>query len=186
MQNNMKPLYKIAVVGPESTGKSTLSAQLATHYQTLWVPEYAREYLNRISRPYDFDDVIAIAQGQLEAEDRLAKNARQILICDTNLIVIQIWLEHKYHDCPEWIKETIRTRSYDLHFLTNIDMPWVEDPQREHPHLREYLFQRYVDVLNHYHIAYHLLSGDESRRLKEAISVIDKQVLCVQTEKVEK
>lgn len=168
-----RSLYTVAIIGPESTGKSTLSEQLAMYYQTLWVPEYAREYLDRIQRPYSLEDVLAIARGQLEMEDRLAKQAKNLLICDTNLIVIQIWLEHKYHQCPEWIKDTIRSRKYDLHFLTYIDIPWEDDPLREHPHLREYLFERYEEMLKAYGIPYHIVKGNPRQRFEQAVCVID-------------
>lgn len=168
---------KIAVVGPESTGKSTLSGQLAAHYRTVWVPEYARVYIDRLNRPYAYDDVLAIAEGQLRSEDTLAASANRLLICDTNLIVIQIWLEHKYGRCPEWISDTIRTRPYAIHFLTDIDMPWTDDPLREHPHLREYLFQRYTETLDSYGIAYHVLSGNQEQRKIKAIGIIDSLLL---------
>ncbi len=166
-------IIKIAVVGPESTGKSTLSMQLAAHYRTVWVPEYAREYFDKLNRPYKYDDVLAIAEGQLRSEDALAAAANRLIICDTNLIVIQIWLEHKYGRCPEWIGDTIRNRPYAMHLLTDIDMPWIDDPLREHPHLREHLFQRYSETLDSFGIAYRVLSGNQEQRRTNAIAIID-------------
>jgi NadR type nicotinamide-nucleotide adenylyltransferase len=169
-------LFRIAIVGPESTGKSTLTSQLANHYKTVWTPEYARRYLDRLDHPYTYDDVLAIAKGQLTLEDEMAGKAKRMLFCDTNLIVIKIWLEHKYRNCPDWINDTIRDRRYDIHFLTNIDVPWIDDPQREHPHLREFLFQRYCETLQEFDIPYFVVSGNEEQRLTSAITIITQQL----------
>lgn len=170
--STLKSLFRVAVIGPESTGKSTLSAGLAHHFNTLWVPEYARQFIESLDHPYTFDDVLAIARGQVELEDQLSAKAARLLICDTNLIVIRIWLIHKYGRCPEWIDDMIRRRHYDLHLLTDIDIPWISDPQREHPHLREYLFNRYHETLREFGLNYHVISGNAEERLFKAAGII--------------
>ncbi len=171
----MMNIFKIAIVGPESTGKSTLSARLAEHYRTVWVPEFARQYIERTGPSYTLEDVIRIAHGQLMLEDEMAGRASRLLICDTNLIVIRVWLEHRFSVCPAWIDDTIRKRKYDIHFLTDIDIPWTDDPQREHPHLRDHLFSRYRETLQDFQIPFHILSGNEDQRLARAVDIISDQ-----------
>ena len=125
-------IKKIVVIGPESTGKSTLSEALATALHTVWVPEYAREYLEHLNRPYSETDLQAIARGQLLKEGEVAPLVNKVLICDTDLYVIKVWSEHKYGRCHASILEEIARRKYDLYLLTGIDMPWSPDPLREH------------------------------------------------------
>jgi NadR type nicotinamide-nucleotide adenylyltransferase len=169
-------LKKIVIIGPECTGKSRLSQKLAEHYDTLWVPEYAREYINRLDRPYNRSDLTAIAKGQVELEDRYVDNANGVLICDTNLIVIKVWSEHKYGQCDPWILEEIGKRAYDLYLLTYIDIPWEEDPQREHPNLRNYFYDVYNRELVNAKVRFSIVKGLGESRLQSAISVIDKVI----------
>ncbi|HXH19021.1 MAG TPA: ATP-binding protein, partial [Chitinophagales bacterium] len=89
-------MKKIVIVGPESSGKTFLAEKLAAHFQCLWVPEYAREYLEKLNKPYTKEDVEKIAEGQLRLEDETAAKSKSLLICDTNLLVIKIWMDHKY------------------------------------------------------------------------------------------
>lgn len=169
-------LKKIAVLGPESTGKSTLSKKLARHYNTEWVPEFARQYIDQLGRPYEEKDLVDIAQGQLEQEDIHAKNASRLLICDTTLLVIKIWSEFKFGRCDPWILQQMEQRKYDLYLLTYIDLPWEDDPQREHPTRREELFQIYLDELNSWDVRYQIIKGivfsERKRMAVEAISEI--------------
>jgi len=172
-KTNNTGILRIAIAGPESTGKSTLAEQLAKHYNTVFVPEYAREYIDNLNRAYTLDDIVIISKKQIELEDELLPEARRLLICDTNLIVTQIWAEHKYGKCPEWIKDTIKERHYDLHLLCNIDIPWKSDPQREHPQLREYLFEKYRQELEAMHVPVVLISGLGKTRTENAITAIE-------------
>ncbi|HWY97519.1 MAG TPA: ATP-binding protein [Bacteroidia bacterium] len=173
MEQAIEKTFRIAIVGPESTGKSTLAEQLAKHYGTCFVPEYAREFINNLQRPYTIDDIIVISKKQMHLEDKLALKANKLLICDTNLVVTKIWAEFKYHQCPEWIKENIARRKYALHLLTSIDLPWEADPQREHPHLRNELFEIYKNELNCLKVNYSIISGAPQTRLQQAIKAID-------------
>lgn len=168
-------LKKIVVLGPESTGKSTLSEQLANYYQTVWVPEYARTYLEQIDRPYRQEDLLLIAKGQLKWEDEMVKNARRLLICDTDLRVIKIWSEFKYGSCHSWIEQQIKQRSYDHFLLMDIDMPWEYDILREHPdkNTRTILLEIYEANLEKERVPYTLISGDSTSRLHQAVLVID-------------
>jgi NadR type nicotinamide-nucleotide adenylyltransferase len=164
---------RVAITGPESTGKSTLASALADHYNTSWVPEYARDYLNKLNRPYTYEDVEKIAIGQIELEDKLASTAIKVLFCDTELIVIKIWLEYKYNKVPDWIEEEIKKRQYDLILLCDIDIPWEPDPLRENPDLRKFFFDWFVKEIKANQFKYIVISGSEKQRLESAIIAID-------------
>lgn len=169
-------MLKVVVIGPESTGKSTLSGQLAAHYQTMWVPEYARQYLEALSRPYEQSDLLHIAKGQLAQEDQLAAQANRLLICDTDLHVIKVWSEHKYGNCDPEILQIIQDRKYDLYLLTYIDIPWEEDPQREHPDpaMREYFYNVYRELVMASGVPWVEIRGSLEERIASAIAAVDK------------
>ncbi len=171
---NLAPILKILVTGPESTGKSTLSRQLAQHFETVWVPEYARTYIEKLSRPYVQDDLWEIAQGQILSEKNYLTQANKLLICDTDLNVIRIWSEHKYGNCDARILEGITQQDYKLTLLCDIDMPWVFDSQREHPDpaMRHYFFEQYKTILEAENTNYIIVSGNEARRLNQAIKKV--------------
>jgi len=165
-------LLRIAIVGPECTGKSELAEYLANHFGSAWVEEYARTYLDTLERPYDEADLLKIAQGQISLEDNLAAESAQVLICDTNLLVIKIWSEFKYSRCDQKILDLIDSRTYDLHFLTDIDIPWEADKQREHPDRREELFEIYERELQSRKLSYIKISGSREERRRLAIKSI--------------
>lgn len=165
-------IKRIAITGPESTGKSTLSAHLASALNTVWVPEYAREYLEKLGRPYEEPDLLEIAKGQIRAEEDLAKKANTYLICDTDLIVIKIWSEHKYGRCHPWILEQIEQREYALTVLTYIDIPWEDDPMREHPDLRTYFHDLYKSTLTSMGIHFIEAKGDLQQRVAYTLKAI--------------
>jgi NadR type nicotinamide-nucleotide adenylyltransferase len=168
-------LKKIVVIGPESTGKSTLSKALATYFSCPWVPEYAREYLEELNRPYNYQDLLKIAKGQLLLEDKLSDSAYNFLICDTDLHVIQVWSEHKYGKVDPWIKEQLKVRKYDAYLITNIDTPWEYDPQREHPQLemRQFFMNWYRKIVQESGIPYLEISGTLEKRLEEGVRFIE-------------
>ncbi len=169
----MKELKKIAITGPESTGKSMLAEQLAKHFNTVWVPEYAREYIDKLTRPYEQSDIVKIAKGQTHLESAVQKNAKGFLFSDTELIVTKIWSDVKYHECDEWILENIERQTYDLYLLCYIDLPWSPDPQREHPHMREHLFDLYLQEMVERSLPFSVVSGIGEERLMNAIRIIE-------------
>jgi len=168
-----KTLRKIAITGPESTGKSNLARGLAQHYQTAFVPEFAREYIDALTRPYNQDDILTIAKNQLLAEKDAEKKAQGFLFCDTELIVTKVWSLHKFNSCHPWILQKIVENPYDLFLLCDIDLPWEFDEQREHPHLREYFMNWYRRELENYGFNYRVVSGEGDVRLKNAIAAIE-------------
>ena len=162
----MKP---IAITGPESTGKSTVAQQLATHFNTLWVPEFARDYIAELNRDYTLDDLENIARGQLKQQQQAEATNPEILFTDTELLVIKIWSENAFGTCPEWILEALKNQRCDLYLLMNIDLPWEPDPQREHPHLRPYFFDLYKAELERLNFPYKVISGSEKERIAAAL-----------------
>lgn len=170
---NSPKVNRIAIVGPECTGKTDLARFLAQQYQTRWVPEFAREYLENLNREYVQPDLTEIAKGQLALEDSLAKQANQFLFCDTNLIVIKIWSEFKYHSCDPEIIKLLQQRTYDLHLLTDVDLPWEDDPLREHPDKREELFKLYESELQKSNTKFVTIRGDYATRRTKAVEAIE-------------
>jgi NadR type nicotinamide-nucleotide adenylyltransferase len=169
----MPKVLKIAITGPESTGKSQLAEELAAHYKTVYVKEYAREYIDRLDQPYTQNDILEIAKGQIQSEDQMIKQANRLLFCDTELIVTKIWSEVKYGNCNPWILNTIQENKYTLFLLCNIDLPWEEDPQREHPHMRDHLFNLYFNELTNREYPFKVVSGFGKERLLNAIGFIE-------------
>ena len=164
-------MIKVVVTGPESSGKTTLAQALASRYQAPWVPEYARTYLEQIKRAYREEDLLHIAQGQVEQEDQIARGEPLLLICDTSLLVIKIWSDYRYHRCHPWIEQQLTHRSVDHYLLCYPDIPWQPDPQRENPHDRNELFMLYQQNLS---IKPHtIITGSATARLETAIATID-------------
>jgi NadR type nicotinamide-nucleotide adenylyltransferase len=167
---------KVVIIGPESTGKSTLSQQLAEHYGTIWCPEFAREYLSVRGKDYTYEDLLNIAAGQLELEDNLLVKAKNDLyFIDTDMYVMKVWCEVVFNDCHTWILKQIANRSYDLFFLCDVDLPWVKDDLREYPDLsfRKKLFKMYYDLMISCGSRWAVISGSYSERLQSAISIIN-------------
>lgn len=170
----VKPVKKVCVLGPECTGKTDLSTFLASHYKTVWVEEYARAYLNKLGRPYQQHDLVKIAHGQLRMEDEWIRDANRLLICDTNLYVIKVWSEFKYGACDKEILSLIQSRTYDLYLLTYIDIPWVDDPLREHPENRQELYEIYLREMKAQSTPFVEIKGEREQRTKTAIEAVEK------------
>ena len=166
-------LRTIVITGPESTGKSTLAAQLAAHFNTQWVPEYARTYIDQLDRPYVEKDLLEIAKGQFDAERKIAQQAESPVFLDTSLEVIKIWSEKKYGRCHSWIIEKLKTNPHDLYLLCQPDIPWQFDPQREHPQEREQLFNLYHQELTEQNTNFVLISGLKEKRLINALQYVE-------------
>jgi NadR type nicotinamide-nucleotide adenylyltransferase len=167
---------KIVVIGPESTGKSTLCEQLADHYKTEWIPEFARNYLLEIRRPYTYEDLLYIAQGQLEQEDRICASPQTPLVfIDTDMYVMKVWCEYVFKKCHPFILDQIVKRKYDAYLLCNTDLPWVADELREYPELesREKLYHMYKDLMINQSTPWFDISGDYDQRLQKAISIVN-------------
>ena len=166
---------RILILGPESTGKSTLAEKLARHFAEPWVPEVAREYLEKLDRPYAYEDLLQIGKQQMRTEDELALQANNYLFCDTDLRVIQVWSQHRYGKVDPWVLEELARRTYDLILLCAPDLPWQADPLREHPELemRQQFFEIYKQLSQASGIPWILISGDTDKRLSTAIQTVE-------------
>ena len=177
----MKAIKKVVIIGPESTGKSTLSERLAQHYNTIWVKEYAREYLLKNGTNYTFENLSDVAKGQLRLEEeaiqQLNNSAGQsLLVIDTDMYVMKVWCEFVFGKCHQWILNEVVNRKYDLYLLCNVDAPWVKDELREYPdyETREKLYHHYKDAMLNQTTPWVDISGDYDERLQKAIKAIDK------------
>lgn len=192
-------MKKIVILGPESTGKSTLCEQLAAHFKSSWVPEYARTYLQDSGNQYRFEDMWEIAKGQMESEEvsgkrlmasgewQVGKDAlvtiphspltthQSPLFIDTDLYVIKIWSEISFNKCDNRILTQIAQSSYDLYLLCNTDLPWADDPLREYPdlHMRQKIYAYYEDAMINQHIPWISISGSYDERLSTAIKAVN-------------
>ncbi len=172
---------RICIVGAESTGTTTLSQDLAVHYRTTWVPEYGRSYsekklaragsMNAIT--WSTDDFIHIARTQLLKENEAARNANQILICDTDALATVVWHERYMGHWSEQVAVISNERRYDLYILTDCDIPFVQDGTRDGEHMRQWMTARFQEVLTQRGEKWILVSGSRAARLRSAITAID-------------
>ena len=172
-------IVKVVLFGPESTGKTTLSRQLAHYYHTVWAPEFAREYLqnkwNTERKTCTAKDLLPIAIGQMKLENKLAKKADKVLICDTDLLETKVYSEEFYDGfVDDVLNKAAKKNKYDLYLLTYIDTPWEEDDLRDRPELRLEMFNAFENALKTHNCNYILLKGDKEIRLKKATAAIDK------------
>jgi NadR type nicotinamide-nucleotide adenylyltransferase len=191
-------LVRIVITGPESTGKSTLSEQLATAFQTVWCPEFARNFLSSQQEKmptsseapngnYNYEDLLTIARGQIALENEMAENAIQhwssqsrpltrqpVLFIDTDMYVMKVWAEFVFGKCHPYILQQIQQRSYDFYLLCHTDLPWVKDELREYPDptIRNNLFHLYKNILMNQSTPWSLVSGTSTERLASAENAI--------------
>ncbi|MBB2150945.1 AAA family ATPase [Pedobacter gandavensis] len=167
-----KQIKKIAIVGPESTGKSTIAQQLAKHYQTLWVPEYARYYCAALTNPCNLQDEVNMYHGQLALEESiLAIAEKDLIFCDTTFITVKVWSDEVFGNTPEIVLNALPLHTYDLYLLMDIDLPWQEDPLRDFPHKREHFMQVWHQELQNLTANYVVINGTEER-LSNAIAAV--------------
>lgn len=164
-------MIKIAITGPESTGKTTLAKALAGHYNVEWAREYAREYLAAKHGDYVLQDLDSIAVGQKNNIEALLSSP--ILIADTEMTVIKIWSEFKYGECSSFIHTLWKEQDFDLYILCSPDIPYEADPLREHEAFREELFEIYHNVLRQMNVNFIVVRGDRENRLDAAVEQIN-------------
>lgn len=169
-------IIKIAVTGPESSGKSFTAEFLARKFDGWYVPEYAREYLTHLNRPYNYKDVVNIAYGQLEVENRLVQDAVQedvrFIFFDGELINTKIWLDEKFGACEEFIIKSIEQSDYDHYLLMKPDIAWEPDPLRENPDDRDRLFQIHIQHLDRFQKPYSIIGGDYAYRNHLSVAIV--------------
>lgn len=164
---------KIAIVGPESTGKSTITQQLARHYKTLWVAEFARYYCAALTEPCTLQDEINMFHGQLALEESVLAMAEQdIIFCDTTFVTVKIWSDAMLGRTPQIVLDALPLRPYDFYLLMDIDLPWQEDPLRDFPDQREHFMEVWKQELKALDADYVIVSGIESR-FENAVKAVD-------------
>ena len=167
-------MLKIAILGPESTGKTKLAEQLAEHFHTDFVPEFSREYLKDFPKKYDLNDVIAIAKGQQKNIEKATEKSPNILISDTEAIVNKVWCEYVFKQTPQEIEDLVQNQDFDLYLLCDTDLEWSYDPLRENPDLneRKTIFALYLKALDDVKANYAVISGQGSDRFDNALKAI--------------
>jgi len=169
-----KPIKRIAIVGPESTGKSTITAQLAKHYETLWVPEYARYYCAALTEPCNLQDEVNMFHGQVALEASILAIAdKDLIFCDTTFITVKIWSDEVFGETPAVVLEALPRYNYDFYLLMDIDLPWQEDPLRDFPHKREHFMDVWHQELKSLNASYEIVGGTAENRLSNAITTVD-------------
>jgi NadR type nicotinamide-nucleotide adenylyltransferase len=181
-------LKKIVIIGPESTGKSTLCQELAEYFETIWCPEYAREYLLTNGTDYSFQDLLTIAKGQIALEEQLAEKLEQRAaplleqdydipyFIDTDMSVMKVWCEFVFNKSHPFIEEQLAKRKVDHYFLCQPDLPWVKDQLREYPDLatREKLFTIYRSWLESQSVPWTLIQGKDTERMQLAVRAVNR------------
>lgn len=169
-------MLKIAIVGPESTGKSKLSAYLAEAFNCLWVPEYARIYCENMQVDCTLEDEIAIFNGQLHLEEEYLQRAElrsdKLLFCDTTIMNVKVWCEHVFQICPTVVEQEYQSRAYDFYLLCKPDIPWEDDPLRNFPEQRDFFFNWYRKLLDQKQANYALVSGMDQARFENAENLV--------------
>jgi len=166
--------HRICITGPEATGKSTLAQALAKEFGCPWVPEFARDYLKSLGKPYTEHDLEQILRGQIRLEERRATDPGAYLICDTGPEVIWVWGHFKYGRVSPFIDREAKSRHYDHTLLLETDLPWIDDPLRENPSLadRRKLFQLYKDLLTESQRSFTIISGQGHARIESALNAL--------------
>ncbi len=170
---NSSSILRVALIGPESTGKTTLCEKLAQHYNTISNPEYSRNFVESLERKYSESDVIHCFEKQISLERELLKRANKILFADTEAIMSKVWLEDVFNSSSSLIEQNIREHPYDLYLLTSPDLAFENDPVRENPHRREFFFDWYEKELRSRNLNYQIIEGVGLERMENAIKAID-------------
>ena len=164
---------KVVITGAESTGKTVTARHLANRFHTVWAHEYAREYLDRMGRFVEEDDIESIGRGQIELEDQMRSQANRVFFCDTDLMATVIYSNHYFGKCPSFIPEALSGRIGDFYLFTDIDIPWVEDPQRDAPHMRNEFRERFLNELHKHGARYEIIQGNFGQRLHRAFECVE-------------
>jgi NadR type nicotinamide-nucleotide adenylyltransferase len=169
-------LYRVCLIGPECTGKTTIAARLAERYNTIWVPEYAREYAERVARPLIADDADPIARGQLAAEDRGAAEAHGMLILDTDLVSTYVYARHYYGAAPSWLESIVPSRLANHYLLFSPDCPFIPDPARDPVGDRLAIHDAMALTLDTLGAHYTRVGGGWEERLEHSVAAIQASV----------
>jgi NadR type nicotinamide-nucleotide adenylyltransferase len=167
-------INKVAIIGPECTGKTTLASQLANHFSTIWIPEYARNYIENLNHKYTFADVEQIAKYQYLQISAKYSGANKFVFFDTDLIITKVWFEVVFDKLPGWIDDVIKNNNFSTYLLCDTSLPWIPDNVRENGgEMRDILYNKYREYLDYYGFKYFVVSGLGNDRLKNAIDCLN-------------
>jgi NadR type nicotinamide-nucleotide adenylyltransferase len=168
-------MLKIAIIGPESTGKTVLTRQLAEHFHCQWEPEAARTYVEKLGNDYTFEDVCNISRIQIQQEENYENPLLRddFVFFDTDLIITKVWLEYKYHNVPDFVNHRLSKHFFDFYLLCEPDLPWEFDPVREHGNDREYFFKWYEKEIQQLGTPYSKIHGFQEKRLQNALQAVE-------------
>ncbi|MGD8818055.1 MAG: ATP-binding protein [Acidobacteriota bacterium] len=171
-------MIRVVATGSECTGKTTLAAALASHYETDWVPEYVRHFVEEKGDAPVYEDVDAIARGQIALEDEHIARLPRVLVQDADLLSTVVYSNHYYGDCPSWIEGALRGRAADLYLLCDIDVPWVPDgDQRDRGDRRDQMHALFRDALKVRSLPFVEVAGDHGSRLATAVAAVDALIM---------
>jgi len=165
--------FRVCLIGAESTGKTELAKELAKHFDAPWVAEYSREYAERVGRELSYMDVMPIARGQIELEERIAADARDLLILDTDLLSTVVYSRHHFGSCPAIVEGLARQRLADLYLLLDVDVPWIADPVRDSGPTRDALHDEFCRAVEEFKATYRTIRGRWGVRFERAVEVIE-------------
>lgn len=160
----------IVITGAESTGKSTLTKALSNHFNSPFIPEFAREYVENLNNKYIYSDVEIIAKKQVEELNHYKNSNYPYIFVDTWLIITKIWFEVVYNKIPDWMESVIQNTNIDLFLVCETDLPWKPDFVRENGgEQRKKLQKKYIETIQHYNYNYQLVQGKGEQRIKNAL-----------------
>jgi len=166
-------LKTIVITGPESTGKTIISEYLSGKLGCPWIPEYARDYIGRLNRPYVYEDLVHIAESQVNDKNEIEKTGAPMVILDTWLIITKVWFLEAFKKYPATLNSEIANHKIDLYIICKPDIPWVPDPLRENGgQKREYLMNRYIEEIRATGCDYVIIGGEGNDRFKNAFNAV--------------
>ncbi len=164
----------IVVTGAESTGKSVLCEWLSKYFHAPFIPEFAREYVEKLGRPYQYNDVEEIARKQVNQLNEYKDQMYPLLFVDTWLIITKIWFEEVFKTVPDWLTPVLQNSQIDLFLVCDTDLPWIPDKVRENGgKKRNYLQSRYIETIEEYCFQYKKISGKDENRFQNAVQTLE-------------